>query len=98
MSFNDNKIQHVWNKGRITPGNDPNAWRQDQCGAWIGRQFYGNRNSQYGWEIDHITPVERGGTDDLSNLRPLQWGNNADKQSGRLNCPIIAQGVNNVRR
>jgi hypothetical protein len=98
MIFNDDMVQQVWNKGRVVPGYDPNIWRKDQCGAWIGKQFYGNRGSQYGWEIDHITPSEDGGTNDLSNLRPLQWENNANRQSGRLDCPIIAEGVNNIRR
>jgi len=98
MSFTDDTVQKVWEKGRIVAGNNPTEWRKDQCGAWIGRQFYGDRNSQYGWEIDHINPVDSGGTDSLSNLRPLQWENNASKQQGRLTCPVVAQGLNNVRR
>ncbi len=98
MSFSNDMVQQVWNKGQIVSSNNPSLWRQDQCGAWIGKEFYGNRNSLYGWEIDHITPEESGGTDDLLNLRPLQWENNADRQAGRLNCPITARGINNVRK
>lgn len=95
MGFSEYIIQKVWEKGKVVPGDDPNVWRNDQCGAWIGRSYYGNRNSQYGWEIDHITPVSEGGGDELYNLRPLQWGNNVSKQNGRLICSITASGVNN---
>ena len=97
MSFSEYTIQKVWEKGRIVPGNDPNVWRKDQCGAWICRSYYGNRNSQYGWEIDHIRPESNGGGDELSNLRPLQWANNVDRQGGRLMCPVTASGTKNVR-
>ena len=30
-----------------------------------------------GWQIDHITPIRFGGSDDMSNLRPLYCQTNA---------------------
>ena len=95
MSWTHEQLSAVWNKGRVVPDNDPTKWRQDECGAWIGWQFHGDRSSQYGWEVDHIVPVEHGGTDDISNLRPLQWKNNASKQDARLTCPVRANGKDN---
>ncbi|VVB93631.1 Uncharacterised protein [uncultured archaeon] len=97
MSFSEDTIQKVWEKGVVAPPNNQNEWRKDQCGAWISRNSYGNRNSQYGWEIDHIKPESEGGRDELSNLRPLQWENNASKQAGRLNCVVKASDVKNIR-
>ena len=40
---------------------------------------HGNRDSEYGWEIDHIEPVALGGGDELTNLQPLNWQNNVKK-------------------
>jgi len=56
MSFSEDTIQKVWEKGTVILNNDPNVWRKDQCEAWICRDHYGNRDSQYGWEINHIKP------------------------------------------
>ena len=84
-------------KATIVPGQDPKVWRQDQCKAWIGRNFYGDRNSEYGWEIDHITPTSIGGIDNLSNLRPLQWENNASHQAKRLSRKITSLGIHNIK-
>lgn len=96
MSYSESTVQAVWEKGFKDSQNDSSVWRKDQCGAWIGRNHYGDRNNQYGWEIDHITPEADGGGDELSNLRPLQWKNNASRQDGRLSCPVKASGVHNV--
>lgn len=96
-NFTKEQIQEVWEKATKVSGNDPAIFRKDQCGAWIARQQYGNRKSGYGWEIDHITPESKGGKDDLSNLRPLQWENNMSKLDGRLVCAVTSSKTENVK-
>lgn len=88
-------IQAVWEKGTVVPNFDKNVARKDECGAWMERKQYGNRDSSFGWEIDHISP---GGADTLSNLRPLQWQNNVDKSDGRLKCNITSRDKSNVKK
>jgi hypothetical protein len=92
MPFTDEEIQAVWNKGKVTY-NDPKVWRKDQCDAWIHRNRYGNRDSKWGWEIDHINP---NGGDSLANLRPLQWKNNLAKSEGKLKCVVTSADTDNV--
>ena len=63
----------VWLKGHEVLGRDPSLWRYDDNWTLIHWHEHGNRNSDYGWEIDHIVAKALGGSDDLANLRPLHW-------------------------
>ena len=44
-------VEQVWQLAQAVPGNDPAVWRKDEFGAWLHRQEYRNRHSEYGWEI-----------------------------------------------
>lgn len=78
-SFSEDEIQKVWDKAIKVEGEDSQKYRKDYAGAWIKRNEYGNIESTLGWEIDHRKPVAKGGSDDFSNLDPLQWNNNRTK-------------------
>lgn len=94
MAFSKEMVQKVWEKGRVDPNQDPKLWRKDECGAWIKRSHYGKRDSEFGWEIDHITP---GGPDELSNLRVVQWQNYVTGGVGHVICKVTADpgGIKN---
>ena len=72
-------ISTMWHQAEKTGNRNPFIWRRDKCGAYIKLDEFGNRQSEYGWEIDHKTAVANGGGDELSNLQPLNWKNNNTK-------------------
>ena len=78
-SFGSTTVGDVWKKGREIDSFDKDVWRHDVCGKPMKHSEYGNTDSKHGWEVDHIKPVAEDGSDDLSNLQPLQWENNREK-------------------
>ena len=99
--FTEAEKKYVWdNKATKVDGVDPDVFRQDYAGAWMRYADYGNRNSQYGWEIDHLKPLAQGGEEVMTNYLPLQWQNNVRKGDNypRWATAVAADGQNNVEQ
>jgi hypothetical protein len=100
----DFRKREVWAKGALviqsSPNGavyiDPDTWRYDAFGALIKWADYGDRQSRYGWEIDHTIPVALGGSDALANLRPLHFLNNASLGGG-LGAAMANSGIGNFK-
>ena len=69
----------VWQAAKEVPSKDPDEWRLDLCGRLIKFSDHGKRDSQFGWEIDHIKPKALKGSDNIENLQALHWENNSAK-------------------
>lgn len=74
---NDEVRDRVWNKAKIVRGEDPNTVRQDPYGNKIRKDQFGGKGKQ-GWEVDHIKPASKGGSDAVRNLQALQTKKNRD--------------------
>lgn len=76
--FDQPTIDDVWEKAKIVHDDLKDIARTDKCDVPISKIDYG-ATSKFGWEIDHIKPVTKGGTDEIDNLQPLHWENNRRK-------------------
>lgn len=97
--FSEKLIQQVWEKATVIPSIDPNIWRQDFAKAWIRKDLYGTETA-YGWEIDHLKPISKGGSDDIDNLNALHWKNNRTKADNypEFNTAITSYENKNIEK
>ena len=71
-------IEEVWEKAKEMRSKDPDIQRKDKYDNKIRFGSYGTQGD-YGWEIDHKNPKDKGGSDQLKNLQPLHWEENREK-------------------
>lgn len=97
---NQDVIDAVWEKAIVVEGYNKELYRHDFAGAWIARAAYGDVNSNFGWEIDHVYPVDKGGDNHFVNLRPMQWKNNRSKGNDypRYFAVVVAENNENIEK
>ena len=74
----ENDKDAVWAKATKIRGENPDIYRKDSEKNKIRYKSYG-KTTDLGWEIDHKTPLAKGGSDALSNKQALQWKANRQK-------------------
>jgi 5-methylcytosine-specific restriction endonuclease McrA len=71
-------VDKVWDKGTPIRGKNPDTHRRDALGNELYKPSFGKQGEK-SWEMDHIKPVNKGGSDSLKNLQPLQTEANREK-------------------
>ena len=79
-----NAVDVLWDKATTIDGQDPKIWRVDPYNIVINRYAYGDKNSSYGWEKDHIVSVANGGSHDIINLQALNFYSNRSLQDSPI--------------
>ncbi len=77
MATEDQKHK-VWAQAATVRGKDPNLYRKDPYGKIMYKPSYG-KVSAMGWEVDHIVPSARGGSNSTGNLQALNTSINRQK-------------------
>lgn len=97
MILDSNKIEEIWSKAAEVSGYDSSRWRKDFAGAWIQREQYG-LPTEFGWEIFHLIPASKGGTNDTDNLLPIHRQNNLRRANDypMFHTAITASGNKNI--
>jgi len=77
MAMKSQKNQ-AWEKAKRIRGKNPKVWRKDKYGNKIKYGSYGTKG-EYGWELDHKNPKDKGGSDTNRNRQALHWEENRKK-------------------
>ncbi|GHU25532.1 hypothetical protein FACS1894172_17890 [Spirochaetia bacterium] len=51
----------------------------DYAGRRMVKSAYGQTTSEVGWDIDHKTPVSKGGSNEMANLRAVNIKTNRER-------------------
>lgn len=72
------QIDKAWENAKKIKGEDPDKYRQDPYGNTMYKNSYG-KSSKMGWDVDHIKPESKGGSDATKNLQALNSSVNRSK-------------------
>lgn len=70
--------EKAWNNAKKIKGKNPNKYRKDPYGNTMYKASHG-KSSVMGWDVDHIKPKSKGGSDSTRNLQALNSGVNKSK-------------------
>ena len=73
------QINHAWETAKTIKGKSPEQYRQDPYGNEMYKASYG-KTSAKGWDVDHINPKAKGGSESLGNIQALNSSVNRSLQ------------------
>lgn len=94
----------AWEAAIIVDGHDSSVIRKDACGAWIQYVEFNNKDSEYGWVIDHVYPIIKLRALNVSeylwdnplNIRALHWKNDWSKANSYPKYTSVISAVGEI--
>lgn len=78
----------LWDKCAKIPHRNPAIYRLDPGNKLIRYADHG-KQTEYGWQIDHIIPKAKNGADHIENLQALHWLTNQSVHEDIRNKPGV---------
>jgi 5-methylcytosine-specific restriction endonuclease McrA len=72
------QIEKAWEDSRKIRGKNSDQYRRDPYGNEIFKSSYGKQGEK-SWELDHIKPKSKKGSDNPRNIQAVQWEENRKK-------------------
>ena len=89
----------VWKKAKKIKGENSDEYRLCSLSNNIIRySHYGNNNSIYNWDIDHIIPKSKNGSDDISNLQAVSASKNRSIGNSIKEKPEVMEKMFEAKR
>ncbi len=73
-----NQKAKAWTSAKVIRGKSPAKYRKDPYGNTMYKASQG-KSSPMGWDVDHIKPKSKGGSDSTRNLQALNSSVNRSK-------------------
>ncbi|MDR3249988.1 MAG: hypothetical protein LBS95_02830 [Mycoplasmataceae bacterium] len=92
IKLSDAEVRKVWDNTAFGGGRNNLLFRKDVAGAYIKISEY-NKETEFGWVLDLLEPLEKGGKLEVNNCLALHWKNAKARKAKTEEWQAVITGV-----